>query len=62
MFWTRGRQNSRSLTKLLLGRAERSANWPKSDWWDDWHKEHSAGAIDYHDLYGAENLIPVKLA
>ena len=30
--------------------------WSKSDW-NDWHKEHTAGAIHYHSPYRSQHLI-----
>jgi len=29
---------------------------------NDWHKEHTVGAIDYHNYYGSEHLTVAKQA
>jgi len=51
----------RSVKKLLLGRAEPRPNWSKSDW-NDWYKEHTAGAIDYHNPYRSEHCAAERQA
>ena len=43
------------------GRAKPRPNWSKSDW-NDWHKEHTVGVIDYHNPYRSEHLIATKQA
>ena len=49
----------RPVKKLLLGRAEPRPNWSKSDW-NDWYKEHTAGAIDYHNPCRSEHLSALR--
>jgi len=55
------RARYRSVKDLLLGCVEPKSNWSKSDW-NDKHKEHTAGAIDYHNPHRSEHLIVAKEA
>jgi len=51
----------RPVKKLFLGRAEPRPNWSKSDW-NDWYKEHTAGAIDYHNPSRSEHCAAERQA
>jgi len=51
----------RFVKKLLPGRAEPKPYLSKSDC-NDWHKEHTASTIDYHNPYRSEHLIATKQA
>jgi len=48
-----------SAKKILPGRAEPRLSWSKSDL-NDWHKEHTAGAIDYQSLQSERRSILLR--